>query len=316
MKAAFIINDFETMNLEKDTSIFLIKEAQKNNIDTYAFDTSDILVEDSKIKATVNEVSFKANSGYEHSLSAKTIFNLKDFDFVINRLNPPFNKEYLYLTNLLETFGIEAVNPPKALRELNEKLSILNFPNLAPKTIVTTSLSEIRNFVKKNERAVLKPLDGMGGKSIFYLSSEDKNLNVIWENVTKNGKNQVMVQEFVKAAQEGDNRLVFINYKLLPFKLIRIPSAEDFRGNLAVGATSKVCRISKNDEKAAQQIIPFLKQHGVYFAGADMLGDYISELNITSPTCLQEIYNYSECNPGDIFWKDLIKRNKSGNRSS
>ena len=154
MKAAFIINDFETMNLEKDTSIFLIKEAQRNNIDTYAFDTSDILVEDSKIKATVNEVSFKANSGYEHSLSEKTIFNLKDFDFVINRLNPPFNKEYLYLTNLLETFGIEAVNPPKALRELNEKLSILNFPDLAPKTIVTTSLSEIRNFVKKNERAV------------------------------------------------------------------------------------------------------------------------------------------------------------------
>ena len=162
----------------------------------------------------------------------------------------------------------------------------------------------------------MKPLDGMGGKSIFYLSSEDKNLNVIWENVTKNGKKSSYGSRICKSCSGGDNRLVFINYKLLPFKLIRIPSAEDFRGNLAVGATSKVCKISKNDEKAAQQIIPFLKQHGIYFAGADMLGDYISELNITSPTCLQEIYNYSECNPGDIFWKDLIKLNKSGNKAA
>tara|TARA_B100000963_G_C22589911_1_gene654965 strand:- start:535 stop:1485 length:951 start_codon:yes stop_codon:yes gene_type:complete len=311
MKAAFIINDFKTMNLEKDTSIFLIKEAQKNKIETFAFDTSDVSIEAQKIKAKVKEVTFNKPVGYEYSLSKKNTHNLEDFDFVINRLNPPFNKEYLYLTHLLEIFGIKAINPPKALREINEKLSILNFPDLAPKTIVTASIDEIRSFVKENGKAVLKPLDGMGGKSIFFLSSEDKNINVIWENVTKNGRNLVMIQEFVEEAKDGDNRLVFINYKLLPYKLIRIPSTEDFRGNLAAGATSEVCDITKEDEKAAEQIIPFLKKNRIYFAGADMLGNYISELNITSPTCLQEINNSSECNPGEIFWKDLIEIKKS-----
>ena len=306
MKAVFIINDFKSMNLEKDTSILLIKEAQKMDIATYAFDTSDILVKNGKVFVNSKKVVFTNSTGYEHTFQNAVLSDLSSFNFIINRLNPPFNKEYLYLTNILETYGIDSINPPKALREINEKLAILNFPSFAPETIVTANLNEIRKFVKVHKKAVLKPLDGMGGKSIFYLSEKDKNLNVIWENVTKNGRSQVMVQEYIEEAAQGDNRLIFINYDLLPKKLIRIPSVEDFRGNLAVGAASKVCDVSQADKNISEQIIPFLRKHNIYFAGADMLGGYISELNITSPTCLQEIYNNSKCNPGEIFWNNLI----------
>ena len=154
---------------------------------------------------------------------------------------------------------------------------------------------------------MLKPLDGMGGKSIFFINKDDKNLNVIWETITQGGRKHIIAQEFVDAAVDGDNRLTFINYELLPKKLVRLASDSDFRGNLAVGATSKVEDITDLDRKIASKIIPYLKENKIYFAGADMLGDKLSEINLTSPTCLQEIHRGSEINPAEIFWNNLIE---------
>ena len=155
------------------------------------------------------------------------------------------------------------------------------------------------------EKLVIKPLDGMGGKSIFLVHKDDKNLAVIWETVTSRGKHLVIVQEYIPEAESGDNRIVIINGELLEKKLVRVPSPLDFRGNLAAGATSKVENITNNDKKIAEQILPFLKEHNIYFAGADILGGKLSELNITSPTCLQEINNAADINPSEVFWDGL-----------
>ena len=175
-------------------------------------------------------------------------------------------------------------------------------------TKVTNSLEEIKTIFNQGfKKVVLKPLDGMGGKSIFFINEDDKNLNVIWETITQGGRKHIIAQEFVDAAADGDNRLTFINYELLPKKLIRLASDNDFRGNLAVGATSKVEDVTDLDRKIASKITPYLKENKIYFAGADMLGDKLSEINLTSPTCLQEIHRGSEINPAEIFWNNLIE---------
>ena len=225
---------------------------------------------------------------------------------MINRVTPPFNKEYLYLTQLLDLAKIKCINPTQALREENEKLVILNFPELIPVTKVTNSLDEIRNMFEEGcKKIVIKPLDGMGGKSIFSLSESDKNINVIWETITQNGRKHVMLQEYVDEAKEGDTRIVFINYEMLNKKVVRVPSADDFRGNLAAGAKYKVEDTTEFDKKIAKQIIPFLKKRNIYFAGADFLGEKLSEINITSPTCLQEIYKNTDLNPSKFFWDNI-----------
>ena len=307
MKIGFIINDLHSMNLEKDTSVYLMREAQNRGNEIYAFDALDVTHKNNSLYADCKKILFNNANDFTFTLSAKISLEVKDFSFVINRLNPPFNKEYLYLTQLLEISGVDCINPAKALRENNEKLIILNFPELIPYTKVTNSLEEIEDVLnqEKIEKIVIKPLDGMGGKSIFFISKGDKNLNVIWETISQRGKKHFVVQEYIEEAKLGDNRLSFINYELLPKKVVRMPSDKDFRGNLAAGAKSKIESVTEDDIKLGEAIIPYLKENNIYFAGADLLGGKLSEINLTSPTCLQEIHKNSDLDPAKIFWDNL-----------
>lgn len=275
----------------------------------FAFDSKDVTHKETALFAECNKIDFPNPSELNFITSDAASLEVKDFDFVINRLNPPFNKEYLYLTQMLEISGVDCINPAKALRENNEKLMILNFPEIIPTTVVTNSLDEIENIFENTriEKIVIKPLDGMGGKSIFTIEKGDKNLSVIWETVSQNGKKHFIIQEFVEEARLGDHRLVFINYELLPKKVVRVPSEKDFRGNLAVGAVSRIETITDHDKEIAKCLIPYLKKNKIYFAGADLLGGRLSEINITSPTCLQEIHKNSDLNPAKIFWDNLDK---------
>lgn len=309
MKIGFIINDLASMNLEKDTSVYLMKEANMRGNQVFAFDSKDVTHKETALFAKCKKIDFPNPSELNFITSDAASLDVKDFDFVINRLNPPFNKEYLYLTQMLEISGVDCINPAKALRENNEKLMILNFPEIIPTTVVTNSLDEIENIFENThiEKIVIKPLDGMGGKSIFTIEKGDKNLSVIWETVSQNGKKHFIIQEFVEEARLGDHRLVFINYELLPKKVVRVPSEKDFRGNLAVGAVSKIETITDHDKEIAKCLIPYLKKNKIYFAGADLLGGRLSEINITSPTCLQEIHKNSDLNPAKIFWDNLDK---------
>ena len=308
MRVGFIINDLDSMDLKKDTSAYLMKEAFDRGHEVRIFDVCDVTYKNNDLYADSSKVNFNNPNDLKFTLENSEDTKIKDFSYVINRVNPPFNKEYLYLTQLLEVSGVDCINSAKSLRENNEKLIILNFPELIPYTKVTNSLEEIKTIFNQGfKKVVLKPLDGMGGKSIFFVNKDDKNLNVIWETITQGGRKHIIAQEFVDAAVDGDNRLTFINYELLPKKLVRLASHSDFRGNLAVGATSKVEDITDLDKKIASKIIPFLKENKIYFAGADMLGDKLSEINLTSPTCLQEIHKGSDINPGELFWDNLIE---------
>ncbi|MFL2487667.1 MAG: glutathione synthase [Gammaproteobacteria bacterium] len=309
MKIGFIVNDLHSMNLEKDTSIYLMKEVFMRGSEIYAFDATDVTHKNSNLYANCTKIQFPNPGELSFEKSKTEHINIKEFKYVINRLNPPFNKEYLYLTQLLEISGVDCINPAKALRENNEKLIILNFPNLIPFSKVTNSLEEIEDIFKNEqiEKIVLKPLDGMGGKSIFFIERGDKNLSVIWETISQMGRKHFIVQEYIEEAKHGDHRLVFINYELLPRKVVRVPSHKDFRGNLAAGASSKIEPVTKKDQEIAEQIIPYLKENGIYFAGADLLGGQLSEINITSPTCLQEIHKNSDLDPAKVFWDNLKK---------
>ena len=311
MKVGFIINDLDSMDLKKDTSVYLMKEAFDRGHEVRIFDVCDVTYKDNDLYADSSKVHFDNPDNLKFSLQNPENSRIKELNYVINRVNPPFNKEYLYLTQLLEVSGVDCINSAKSLRENNEKLIILNFLDLIPYTKVTNSLDEIKTIFDKGfEKVVLKPLDGMGGKSIFFVNKDDKNLNVVWETITQGGRKHIIAQEYVDASKEGDNRLTFINYELLPKKLIRLASDSDFRGNLAVGATSKVEDVSDFDKDIAAKIIPYLKENKIYFAGADLLGDKLSEINLTSPTCLQEIDRGSDINPGEIFW-DNLEENKN-----
>ena len=309
MKIGFIINDLNSMNLEKDTSVYLMKEAHARGDDVFAFDSKDVTHKATSLYANCKKINFPNPSELNFVIDSSVSIEVKQFDFVINRLNPPFNKEYLYLTQMLEISGVDCINPAKALRENNEKLMILNFPEIIPFTVVTNSLEEIESVFENTniEKIVIKPLDGMGGKSIFTIEKGDKNLSVIWETVSQNGKKHFIIQEFVEEAKLGDHRLVFINYELLGKKVVRIPSDKDFRGNLAAGAISKIETVTKHDKNLAENIVPYLKENKIFFAGVDLLGGWLSEINITSPTCLQEIHKNSDLDPAKIFWDSLKK---------
>ena len=310
MEVGFIVSNFVSINDKKDTSIYLMKEAFQRGHTVYFFDVSDVTFKQNSLFAHAHQIKFENEADFTYSTEAKKQLSINDLDLVVNRVDPPFNKEYLYLTQLLELSGIECINSARSLREHNEKLIILNFPELIPETLVTNSVEEITNFMTDDRRKiVIKPLDGMGGKSIFYVEKNDKNLNVIWETITQNGRKHVIAQEYVPEAVNGDNRLTFINYELLPKKVVRVPSDSDFRGNLAVGATSVIETVNDDDIALAEMIIPFLKDNNIYFAGADLLGTKLSEINITSPTCLQEIHNNSDLNPAAIFWDNLKNTN-------
>ncbi len=307
MKIGFIINDLHSMNLEKDTSVYLMKEAFMRGDEIYVFDASDVTHKNSALYANCSQIQFPNPGKLNFERSKSESIEIKEFKYVINRLNPPFNKEYLYLTQLLEISGVDCINAAKALRENNEKLIILNFPDLIPYSKVTNSLEEIEDVFKSEniEKIVLKPLDGMGGKSIFFIERGDKNLNVIWETISQRGRKHFIIQEYIEEAKKGDHRLLFINYELLPRKVVRVPSHKDFRGNLAAGATSNIEPVTKKDQEVAEQIIPYLKENRIYFAGADLLGGKLSEINLTSPTCLQEIHNNSDLDPAKVFWDNL-----------
>jgi len=309
MKIGFIINDLNSMNLEKDTSVYLMKEAHARGDDVFAFDSKDVTHKAFSLYANCKKINFPNPSELNFVIDSSVSIEVKEFDFVINRLNPPFNKEYLYLTQMLEISGVDCINPAKALRENNEKLMILNFPEIIPFTVVTNSLEEIESVFENTniEKIVIKPLDGMGVKSIFTIEKGDKNLSVIWETVSQNGKKHFIIQEFVEEAKLGDHRLVFINYELLGKKVVRIPSDKDFRGNLAAGAISKIETVTKHDKNLAENIVPYLKENKIFFAGVDLLGGWLSEINITSPTCLQEIHKNSDLDPAKIFWDSLKK---------
>lgn len=294
MKIAVLMDPLSYIKPYKDTTVAMIQSANQLGWLCVYFTQKDLYCREGKAYANVHEIY----TGDEHQLNwAKTKplgeKPLSDFDIVLMRKDPPFDMEYIYTTyalELAEQEGVLVANKPHSLRDANEKFFTLNFPQCCPDTLVSMDIERLKAFWAKHRNVIFKPLAGMGGSSVFHVDEEGRNLSVILEVLTKGQSLTIMAQQYIpQIATLGDKRILLINGEPIPYALARIPAKGELRGNLAAGATGTVVAITDRDRWICEQIAPVLKTKGLYFVGIDVIGDYLTEINVTSPTCAREI---------------------------
>lgn len=277
---------------EKDTSFAMMLEAQRRGATLVYFELSDLYIDNGAPKGIGQQVTVRDQDKDFYTLGKTTTYALGDIDVLLMRKDPPFDSEFLYATHILslaERDGALVVNRPQSLRDFNEKLFTSYFPSLIPDTLVTRNSKLVREFHAKHKDVICKPLDGMGGASIFRVKEDGTNLGVIIETLTANGQRQMMVQKYLPEIKDGDKRVLIVNGEVMPYCLARLPSAGETRGNLAAGGTGRPQPISDSDRRLAETIAPVLIEKGLIFVGLDVIGDRITEINVTSPTCVREI---------------------------
>lgn len=277
---------------EKDTSFAMMLEAQRRGATLVYFELSDLYIDNGAPKGIGQQVTVRDQDKDFYTLGETTTYALGDIDVLLMRKDPPFDSEFLYATHILslaERDGALVVNRPQSLRDFNEKLFTSYFPSLIPDTLVTRNSKLVREFHAKHKDVICKPLDGMGGASIFRVKEDGTNLGVIIETLTANGQRQMMVQKYLPEIKDGDKRVLIVNGEVMPYCLARLPSAGETRGNLAAGGTGRPQPISDSDRRLAETIAPVLIEKGLIFVGLDVIGDCITEINVTSPTCVREI---------------------------
>ena len=290
---------------EKDTSFAMMLEAQHRGATLIYLELKDLYIDNGVPKAIGYPVTVRDQAQDLYTLGEEKQYLLGDLDVILMRKDPPFDSEFLYATHILdlaEQAGALVVNKPQSLRDFNEKLFTAYFPQLIPDTLVTRNAALVRQFHAKHQDVICKPLDGMGGASIFRIKEDGTNLGVIIETLTNNGQRQMMVQAYLPAIKDGDKRVLIVNGKVMPYCLARLPSAGETRGNLAAGGTGRPQPISDSDRALAETIAPVLVERGLMFVGLDVIGDRITEINVTSPTCVREIERAYDINiTGELF---------------
>jgi glutathione synthase len=269
-----------------------MSEAAKRGHEVYAFEQRHMALRDGVVTAYVARIHLTGDSQDWYTADAAADVRLSEFDAIIERKDPPFNMEYVYGTQLLEQAerqGARVFNKASAIRDHNEKLSIAQFPQFTSPTLVTSDEARLRAFHAEHGDVIFKPLDGMGGTGIFRVTSDGLNLGSIIETLTNNGATTIMAQRYIPAIVKGDKRVLVIGGKPVPFSLARIPQAGEVRGNLAAGGTGVAQPLTARDREIAEAIGPELASRGLLLVGLDVIGDYLTEVNVTSPTCFQEI---------------------------
>jgi len=288
---AVLMDDIASINPKKDSSLAMMLEAKRRNWDIYTFDSSDMFHLKGEVFAKARKTLVADSQSNWHECEEAEILQLKEIDVVFMRKDPPFDMDYIYATYLLEQLeasGVIVVNKPSSLRDANEKLFALNFPELIPKTLVSSNNEKLSVFINDNVDVVVKPLDGMGGTNIFKLKKGDDNEEVLFK-LTNNGQRYIMAQEFLPEIKHGDKRILLINGKPVDYALARMPAEGNFKGNLASGAIGVGQPLSERDRFLCKQIAPTLIEKELIFVGLDVIGDYITEINVTSPTCIREL---------------------------
>ena len=288
---AVLMDDIASINPKKDSSLAMMLEAKRRNWDIYTFDSSDMFHLKGEVFAKARKTLVADSQSNWHECEEAEILQLKEIDVVFMRKDPPFDMDYIYATYLLEQLeasGVMVVNKPSSLRDANEKLFALNFPELIPKTLVSSNNEKLSVFINDNVDVVVKPLDGMGGTNIFKLKKGDDNEEVLFK-LTNNGQRYIMAQEFLPEIKHGDKRILLINGKPVDYALARMPAEGNFKGNLAAGAIGVGQPLSERDRFLCKQIAPTLIEKELIFVGLDVIGDYITEINVTSPTCIREL---------------------------
>ena len=305
MKLAFVLDPLERLKAYKDSSIAMMREAARRGHEIHALEAREMFLLDSSVRASVRRVAVSDDDHAWYRADEARDARLADFDLVLMRKDPPFDLEYYNATLLLdrvEAEGARVVNRPRALRDWNEKLAILAYPELSPQTLVASDMARIHAFIDANRDVVVKKLDGMGGTMIFRVKSDDVNRNVIVEAITDMGARTVMAQRFVPEIAKGDKRVLVIDGKPFSHCLARIPKAGETRGNLAAGGKGVAQPISARDREIGEIVGRDLVKAGIVFAGLDVIGDSLTEVNVTSPTCIVEIAEQTGRNAA----KDLL----------
>jgi glutathione synthase len=314
MKFLFIIDSISTLKAYKDSTVAMMREAERCGHELVVVRPLDVLLRDGVVQADVKAVQVSVDDNNWYALGVKTRLCLRDVDAVIMRKDPPFDTEYLYTTHLLslaEQQGARVFNKPGMLREFNEKLAIAQFPQFTVPTLVSRRMDEIKSFVAEHGDVILKPLDGMGGSSIFRVCADEMNLNVILEVMTQLGTRTIMAQRYIPAISAGDKRILLIDGVPVPYALARIPAAGETRGNLAAGGRGVAQLLTERDKEIAYTLGPVLRDLGLFLVGLDVIGEYLTEINVTSPTGFVEISQQTDINVASIF-VDALERQCAG----
>ncbi len=289
-----IMDPIQSISFYKDSTLAILLAAQAQGFELFYMEQSDLYIDNTGPKAQLRPLKVFNDANKWFELGDSRDAALEEMDVLVMRKDPPFDSEFIYSTYILEAAerrGSLVVNKPQSLRDCNEKVFATEFPQCTPPLLVSRDQERLKGFLTEHQDVVYKPLDGMGGTSIFRVKEGDQNLNVILETVTKQGTETIMAQKFMPQITQGDKRILVVEGEIIPFCLARIPTGSDFRGNLAAGGRGVVQPLSERDLWIAQQVAPTLKERGLIFVGLDVIGDYLTEINVTSPTCIREIDN-------------------------
>jgi glutathione synthase len=299
------MDPLEGIQYKKDTTFAMMLEAQTRHWEIHVMQMDDLYLRDGVTFATSRTVELFEDPHQWYQYHQQNNIRLQDLDVILMRKDPPFDLEYIYATYLLEcaeSAGVLVVNKPQSLRDVNEKMYTAWFPQCAPPTLVSRSQQQFRKFLAEHHKIVLKPLDGMGGASIFVMTEDNPNISVILEIMTEHGARSVMAQQYLPEISQGDKRILVVDGKAVPYALARIPAPGESRGNLAAGGTAKGMELSERDYWIVEQVAPTLLEKGLLFVGIDVIGDYLTEINVTSPTCARELDALYGLNiAGDFF---------------
>jgi len=289
---AVLMDPIAAIHVKKDSTLALLLEAQRRGYQLLYMTQGDLALRDAEPLARLAPLRVRDDADNWFTLGPAQWRDLREVDVVLARKDPPFDAQFLYDTMVLELaqrHGVRVINDPRGLRDANEKLFSLHFPQCIPPTVIARDAAEIRRFVAEHGDVVLKPLDGMGGRSIFRSGRGDPNLNVIIETLTAEGRNFTVAQRYIPEIRDGDKRILVIDGEPVPYVLARMPQGDDFRGNLARGGKGVGRPLSERDRWITAQVGPELRKRGMRFVGLDVIGDYLTEVNVTSPTCIREL---------------------------
>ena len=309
MNLLFVADPLDSFKIYKDTTFAMMREAQRRGHTIAACEQQDVMWQrGGRVSAHVREIVLTGQPDAWFEVSHKRDVELKDFDAILMRKDPPFDSEFFYATHLLEQAereGARVFNKPSALRDHPEKLAIMEFPQFIGPTLVTRDEADIKRFHAEHQDIILKPLDGMGGMGIFRVGPDGLNLGSITETLNRHGAQSLMVQKFIPEIVAGDKRVLVIGGKPVPFGLARIPQGGEVRGNLAAGGKGVAQPLSDRDRFIAESLGPILFKRGLLLVGLDVIGDSLTEINVTSPTCFQEIFDQTGFDVAAMFIEAL-----------
>lgn len=292
VKLGVVMDPIADINVKKDTTLAMLLAAQRRGWELYYIEQSDLSLDQGLARATVRRLSVEDNPESWFEVGSPQDIALSDLDVVLMRKDPPFDMDFIYSTYILEAAqreGTLVVNDPRSLRDCNEKLFATQFPQCCPPLIVAASAARLKAFHAEHGDVIFKPLDGMGGASIFRVKAGDPNLSVIIETLTDHGRQQIMAQKFLPEIVDGDKRILMVDGVPAEFGLARIPMSGETRGNLAAGGSGVAMPLTDRERWICSQVAPVLREKGLLFVGLDVIGDYLTEINVTSPTCVREL---------------------------